>query len=533
MRRKELLINHGLSKVLLSAFVMLMPFGAWAQTLTVGGVDATDADALQNAYGTTVSYNSSTHTLTLNGATITCPQGSNDGAIVVNTMYPLYVRLQGVTTIDAGGLFAFCSTIGNRDATFTTDEKSPGQLLMKNAGDKGFFSHVWAHYQDGLGHSAVTTDNKQLIALGPVMSPAKGLYWVDQKFSITGQSNILYWDYMDKAAGKKSYSAPFTLTAEPERRHFIANSHELTVDETTFTVYGDSVNYIIHNKPTFDPEPGIYYEQLAVQLGNVLSPASGSNYPQYWYYLNDDENNPEPYSNENGASQFINLVESCKVCVYILDADSDSTFSSKDDPVVAEYTIRHRIKAGPNGDVQFADGQTWASFYNTTTTDLYLPDDLAAYIVTAVDDKKATLKAINCVPKNKSVLLKYGETSTTTSESAEGNLLQGTSSAKAVSGISGTVYALHDNKLMKVTSGDIPAGRGYLVVNSDNAAPQLSMIVDGEGTTEIENGKLKIENSDFQESDVWYDLQGRQLLQKPANKGLYIKNGKKIVINHE
>ncbi|MCR5366356.1 MAG: hypothetical protein K6E67_09475, partial [Prevotella sp.] len=65
MRRKEQLIDHGLIKLFLFALVMLTPFSAWAQTITVGGVDATDATALQTAYGTTVSFDSQTNTLTL------------------------------------------------------------------------------------------------------------------------------------------------------------------------------------------------------------------------------------------------------------------------------------------------------------------------------------------------------------------------------------------------------------------------------------------------------------------------------------
>lgn len=206
---------------------------------------------------------------------------------------------------------------------------------------------------------------------------------------------------------------------------------------------------------------------------------------------------------------------------------TEFTFTMPDDDLTASLSFYRMLKVGANGDVQFAYGQTWASFYNTTTNDLYLPDDLAAYIVTAADDKSATLKPINYVPKNVAVFLEYGQTSTTTNTSADGNLLQGTSAATAVSGISGTVYALHNNKLMKVTSGDIPAGRAYLVVNSNSAAPQLSMLKDGgDETTAIQNSEFIIHNED----DAWYDLQGRKLQQKPAKSGIYIKNGKKIVV---
>jgi len=52
---------------------------------------------------------------------------------------------------------------------------------------------------------------------------------------------------------------------------------------------------------------------------------------------------------------------------------------------------------------------------------------------------------------------------------------------------------------------------------------------DGDETTgiiSIDNGQLIIDNS----MDAWYTLDGRHLTGKPTAKGLYINNGKKIVI---
>ena len=48
----------------------------------------------------------------------------------------------------------------------------------------------------------------------------------------------------------------------------------------------------------------------------------------------------------------------------------------------------------------------------------------------------------------------------------------------------------------------------------------------GDGTNYIEKSKLKIENS----ADAWYDLSGRKLKGKPISKGIYINNGRKVVI---
>lgn len=123
MRRKEQLIDHGLIKLFLFALVMLTPFTAWAQTLTVGGVDATDADALQTAYGTTVSFNSSTNTLTLNGATIVMSETSGYCPIE-SSIANLTIQLIGYNKLTPnsdnfyGIKFTEGTTTGN--LTFTT-----------------------------------------------------------------------------------------------------------------------------------------------------------------------------------------------------------------------------------------------------------------------------------------------------------------------------------------------------------------------------------------------------------------------------
>ena len=187
--------------------------------------------------------------------------------------------------------------------------------------------------------------------------------------------------------------------------------------------------------------------------------------------------------------------------------------------------VNRTLNIGENGDIQFADGQTWASFYSTTER-LELPAGIMAYIVTAVNSTNATVKAINYVPKNVPVFLEKSSTATTTNSSAEGNLLKGTTASTPVSGISGTVYALHNNLLMQVTTGSIPTGRCYLEVNNASGARKLSIIYDEGGSTSIQSLEADEEN----DADEWYMIDGRKLQKKPTKEGLYIKNGKKVVI---
>ena len=172
-------------------------------------------------------------------------------------------------------------------------------------------------------------------------------------------------------------------------------------------------------------------------------------------------------------------------------------------------------------DVTFASGQKWASFY-TTTEDLLLPEGVMAYIVTAVGNDVATVKAINYVPKDVPVLIEKESTTTTDNTSAEGNLLQGTSESTAVSGIEGNVYVLYNGGFTRTTTGAIPARRAYLVL--EQAVNARLSIVEGEATdiTSVGYDSVATDGST-------YDMQGRKV-ESLSKRGLYIKNGRKVVI---
>ena len=72
----------------------------------------------------------------------------------------------------------------------------------------------------------------------------------------------------------------------------------------------------------------------------------------------------------------------------------------------------------------------------------------------------------------------------------------------------------------------IGAQRAYFQIGISNVRAFNLNFGDSEttGIISIENGKLKIEN------DSWYDLSGRKFDGKPTRKGVYVQNGKKVVI---
>ena len=91
-------------------------------------------------------------------------------------------------------------------------------------------------------------------------------------------------------------------------------------------------------------------------------------------------------------------------------------------------------------------------------------------------------------------------------------------------------YVCNGKQFVKVRgAGTLGANKAYLkfVTDQQQSAPQyISISGDlGEGTTRIDN--LNVNDNEA----TWYDLNGRKLNGKPAQKGIYIKNGKKVVVH--
>ena len=90
-----------------------------------------------------------------------------------------------------------------------------------------------------------------------------------------------------------------------------------------------------------------------------------------------------------------------------------------------------------------------------------------------------------------------------------------------------------DNKLHYAGAGHLGACRAYFKIGDGvSAARQLTgfEIDFGEGETtgilNIEHSTLNIEHS----ADAWYTLDGRKLSGKPSVKGVYVNNGRKVII---
>jgi len=151
-------------------------------------------------------------------------------------------------------------------------------------------------------------------------------------------------------------------------------------------------------------------------------------------------------------------------------------------------------------------------------------------VVTAIDGASATVAAIDYIPQLTPVLLKRDDETVNSFSAPKGfgttfdtNQLRVTTSDRTVS--AGELYLLHNDEFVLTSSGTLPAGRVYLPVTAGANARRLTIGPDGGNATGV-TSPLEGEGS----GSAWYCLDGRKLGKAPTKKGVYIKDGRKVVV---
>ena len=172
-----------------------------------------------------------------------------------------------------------------------------------------------------------------------------------------------------------------------------------------------------------------------------------------------------------------------------------------------------------------------------TKKNVAIPEGVEVYIVTAIHESSIHMDRVTgAIPANTPVVVKASEGThgLPIAESAtdiSGNLLQ--ASDGDVTGDGSTIYALGVGKVgdangkvgfYRVKSNVIvPEGKAYLVIPASVSVRDFIGFDDEtDGIRQIENGQLTIENAEI------YNLSGQRV--NKAQKGIYIVNGKKVVI---
>lgn len=288
---------------------------------------------------------------------------------------------------------------------------------------------------------------------------------------------------------------------------------------------------------TEDPTGAMLYTK------NVIIPIStdaghvsiGSDY--YYQVTSDDTN--ATYSVAPDVEVVISVENADVEGSYTLDSETKTIELKPKEGSTGLYTFDM-----PNADVTFTvqeaaavhfsetEGQIYASYYNATK-DVAVPMGMTAYIVTGVseDGTKVIVSPVSYIKKGVAVLIEKDKTTevSETTDFSGSKLIYADNEVPVTTG--SKLYVLYQNQFVKVTSGtQIPTGKNYLDLSTfTNAGTRGFYDIGGanDGTTALRG--VPVEGT-HGKSDAWYTLQGRRLSAKPTKPGLYLHNGKKVVI---
>lgn len=246
-------------------------------------------------------------------------------------------------------------------------------------------------------------------------------------------------------------------------------------------------------------------------------------------------------------------VEACQ----LYDDDGSVSIYNPDEPIAAQTgTLRAWVgySAGDNyyynsevvseeftvyevAEMEWeSETQTYGTLYNPDK-DMAVPTGSTAYIVTGIseDGTKVTISPVSYIKAGVAVLIerdKTTEVSKTTDFSAS-KMAYSDPQNPAQPSATDNWYVIYNNKFVKVTSGtQVKGGKCYLNLNGISSSGTRSYYdIDGsDGTTALREVKSEGVKGEKLADSAWHDLQGRKFTTKPTKPGLYILNGKKVVI---
>ena len=206
-----------------------------------------------------------------------------------------------------------------------------------------------------------------------------------------------------------------------------------------------------------------------------------------------------------------------------------------------EFAATFSVIVGGSLSDYFEGNNNFCTFYNTDQTTTYAkPEGMMAYVITGADPEtgKVTTAETTVLPPNTPVLLEKGSAKAftyipaTSGTAPSGNILLYTGNTDVEATEGSNLYVLYNDKFVKVTTGTrILSQKCYLKLNTSSSGTRSYYDIDGsDGTTALREVKSEGVKGEKWNEGEWYTLQGRKFTTKPTKPGLYILNGKKVVI---
>lgn len=188
------------------------------------------------------------------------------------------------------------------------------------------------------------------------------------------------------------------------------------------------------------------------------------------------------------------------------------------------------------------EGSEQAAVFHSPS-DVALAKGLRAYMVVGVDEEKGKviLREVDYLPAGMPVLLiaedpgegfilepKSSETPEIKDAEKASNLLR--IGSEKVQPKAFEDYIFYKGRFVMVDGGKLADGKMFLDLNQEQASKTRGVLGiggDGSGTTGISDVEREARTA---HDASWYTLDGRRLTTPPSRKGIYIRNGSKIVI---
>lgn len=473
----------------------------------------TDTRTINGTTAGTITYNSTDKVLTLNGFQ------NNFGAkhAIKTGVKDLKVKLIGESTINCAADSAIFHAFSNSASIqFIKNDDTSKLTMTGTAFDKFAADNIT--YNGLVYYSA----NKYIaIPTAPTMDVD-----IDNKVVLTADyegGTIAYKysiDYADETADvtDATYSAPFEMAAPGTVTAWVeANG------TTTSTVKGKKFGY-----------QGAPFSMMVNDVKTpVLIPAieAGDDivYDSSTPYASNDAS-VATFENGNITAHAIGTATLTTRLGYNTNNVPTTKLLNYDGQFTTQLTVSKVF------NIAFAEGANYMTYYNIDAEDLTIPDGMTAAIITGVASSGTTVEttALSYIPGRTAILLGKGTSTGTSTITLFTGTLENTTANKLKYvdnnpvTTTGYEYVLYKDEFVKAT-GSIPDGKCYLDLTgaAPAPAPARSLGIDSDGTTDIHlvNSEEGIANR-----EVWYDLQGRRI-EQPTKAGLYIKNGKKVIVN--